>query len=36
MNARLTKKFKNNFSQTFKLNRLNKFIKNIHNTLNEL
>ena len=36
MNTRLTKKFKNNSSQTFELNRSNKFIKNVRDTLNNL
>ena len=36
INSRLTRKFKNNFSQTFNLNRINKFIINVHNKLNEL
>ena len=36
MNARLKKTPKNNFSQTFKLDRLNRFIKDMRNTLNKL
>ena len=36
MNARLKRKFKNNSSQIFELNRSNKFIKDVYNTLNKL
>ena len=36
MNTRSTKKFKINFSQILKLNRSNKFIKDVYDTLNDL
>ena len=36
MNTRSTKKFENNFSQTFELDRLNRFIKDMRDALNNL
>ena len=36
ISSRLIRKFKNNFSQTLDLDRINKFIMNMRDTLNEL